>query len=404
MNTTERLYYHDSHLTEFTARVTDVTELAPGRFGVVLDRTAFYPTGGGQPTDTGTLGAARVVECIDREAAGVLHVIEGEPLVTGAEVAGRVDWARRLDHIQQHTGQHILSQALVNLFAAPTRGFRMLEHVAEIDVELSDPTRERIEQAVDLANRIVWEDRPVRVHQVTPAEAARLPLRKDSARAGELRVIEIADFDLSPCGGTHAQRTGEVGLIAVRSWERAKGLTRLEFVAGRRALADYRLANDTARQVAALFSAGRDDAPASVARLFAEHKELTRRTRALEELAARVEADELLAAATPDAAGTRLVARTFDGRDGDSLKRLALALSAHPGCVALLGARDANNARLVFARSPEAPGDMHALMRAACQLIDGRGGGRADMAQGGGPGIAQLDEAIRTAAHSLRAG
>ncbi len=404
MSTTERLYYHDSHLTEFTARVTDVTELAPGRYGVTLDRTAFYPTGGGQPTDTGTLGATRVVECIDQEAAGVLHVVEGAPLATGAEVTGRVDWPRRLDHIQQHTGQHIMSQALVSLFNAPTRAFRMSERVSEIDVELHDPTRARIEQAVDLANRIIWEDRPVCIRNVTAAEAAQLPLRKDSARTGELRLIEIADFDLSPCGGTHAQRTGEVGLIAVRAWERAKGLTRLEFVAGQRALADYRRANDTARQVAALFSAGRDDAPAALARLFAEHKELTRRVHTLEELAARVEADELLAATSIDADGTRLVAHIFDARDAESLKRLALALIAHPGTVALLGARDADSARLVFARAADAPGDMNTLMRAACELLAGRGGGRADIAQGGGRNVEQLAAAINTAAHSLRAG
>ena len=403
MSTTERLYYQDSHLTEFTAHVTRVAELAPGRFGVMLDRTAFYPTGGGQPTDTGTIGATRVIECVDQEAAGVLHVIEGEPPAVDAEVVGRVDWLRRLDHIQQHTGQHILSQALVALFAAPTRAFRMMEQVAEIDVELNEPTRERIEQAVDLANNIIWEDRPVRIYHVTADEAAQLPLRRDSARAGSLRVIEIENFDLSPCGGTHAERTGEVGLIAVRAWERAKGMTRLEFVAGARALADYRRANETARQVAAHFSAARDDAPASVARLLADHKELTRRVRELEETTARVEADELRSTTAPDAHGTRLVARTFAGRDADALKRLALALIAQPNTIALLGSADADSARLVFARSADARGDMNALMRAACTLIEGRGGGRADMAQGGGRNIAQLANAIETAARSLSA-
>ena len=401
MSTTERLYYQDSHLTEFTARVTRVEEIAPDRFGVMLDRTAFYPTGGGQPTDTGTLDEARVVECVDQEAAGVLHVIEGAPPSISAEVVGRVDWLRRLDHIQQHTGQHILSQALVTLFNAPTRAFRMMERGSEIDVEINEPTRERIEQAVDLANQIIWEDRPVRIHNLSKEAAAQLPLRKDSERTGNLRVIEIENFDLSPCGGTHAQRTGEVGVIAVRAWERAKGMTRLEFVAGARALADYRRANDTARQVAAHFSAARDDAPASVARLLAEHKELTRRVRELEELAARVEADELHSTIAPDAHGTRLIARTFAGRDADALKRLALALIAAPNTIALLGSSDADSARLIFARSADARGDMNALMRVACTLVEGRGGGRADMAQGGGHNVGRLDEAIETAARGL---
>ncbi|HEX5708343.1 MAG TPA: alanyl-tRNA editing protein, partial [Pyrinomonadaceae bacterium] len=207
---TERLYYSDSHLVEFDARVVGERTTTDGRRALLLDRTAFYPTGGGQPTDTGALDSARVVDCVEDEAGEVLHVFEGEAPEVGASVRGRVDWSRRLDHIQQHTGQHILSQAFVELFGAETRSFRMLSEACEIDVELDAPSDERVRRAVRRANEIIWEDRPVRVHQVTPDEVARMPLRKDSAREGELRVIEIEGFDFSPCGGTHARRTGEV--------------------------------------------------------------------------------------------------------------------------------------------------------------------------------------------------
>lgn len=264
---TERLYYKDSHLLKFDARVVSVAADADGRAFVVLDRTAFYPTGGGQPFDTGALGRARVVECVEAEDAGVLHVVEGEAPEPGARVTGLVDWPRRLDHIQQHTGQHILSQAFVELYGAQTRSFRMMSDACEIDVDLGDPSDEKIERAVGRANEVVWEDRAVRVHNVTPEEAARLPLRKDTAREGGLRVIEIEGFDFSPCGGTHAHRTGEVGMIAARGWERAKGLVRVTFVAGTRALADYRRANRTARAVASLFSVARDEAADAAARL-----------------------------------------------------------------------------------------------------------------------------------------
>src|SRR5919202_3629037 len=168
---TERLYYADSHLTEFEARVTSVAPAADGRSVVTLDRTAFYPTGGGQPADTGALGGARVVECVEAEDGGVLHVVEGGAPEAGAHVRGRVDWARRLDHIQQHTGQHILSQAFVELYGAQTRSFRMMEEMCEIDVELQDPSDEKVETAVRRANEIIWENRPVRVHQVTPEGA-----------------------------------------------------------------------------------------------------------------------------------------------------------------------------------------------------------------------------------------
>ncbi|HZT59574.1 MAG TPA: DHHA1 domain-containing protein [Pyrinomonadaceae bacterium] len=406
---TERLYYKDSHLLKFDARVVSVAADADGRAFVVLDRTAFYPTGGGQPFDTGALGRARVVECVEAEDAGVLHVVEGEAPEPGARVTGLVDWPRRLDHIQQHTGQHILSQAFVELYGAQTRSFRMMSDACEIDVDLGDPSDEKIERAVGRANEVVWEDRAVRVHNVTPEEAARLPLRKDTAREGGLRVIEIEGFDFSPCGGTHAHRTGEVGMIAARGWERAKGLVRVTFVAGTRALADYRRANRTARAVASLFSVARDEAADAAARLQDENKQLLRRLRSAEELAARAEARELVEEADKESGGeereggARIVARVFDGRDAEELRRLAHALVAHAGTVALLGSTDAGGARLVFARSTDAGADMNALMRAACLALGGRGGGRPDMAQGGGPLADKLPGVIEDAARALRA-
>lgn len=396
MPVTERLYYSDSHLIEFEARVVDVTDRVSGWSGVVLDRTAFYPTGGGQPSDTGTLNGSRVVECIDDGEAGVLHVVQGAVPARGAIVRGRVDWSRRLDHIQQHTGQHILSQAFIKLFNAPTKGFRVMDVSCEIDVDLGNPTTEIIERAVELANNVVWEDREISIRSIDSAEAAELPLRKEPAREGELRLIEIEDFDLTPCGGTHAYRTGEVGMIAVRSWERAKGLTRIEFVAGMRALADYRRANRSAREVAALFSTGRDDAAEHAKQMVDENKELQRRIRPLEEMAAGVEAEKLLAAGTGG-----VVVEIFDNRDPESLRKLAQALTAHPQTIALLASRDKDTARLVFARSADAAGDMSVLMREACAMIDGRGGGKPDMAQGGGKRLEELEETLRVMREKL---
>jgi len=320
----------------------------------------------------------------------------------GATVRGRVDWLRRLDHMQQHTGQHILSQAFVTLYNAPTHSFRVLDQSCQIDVALSHPTAELIERAVELANNVVWEDREVRVLQVTPEQAAKLPLRKDPVRHGELRLIEIADFDLTPCGGTHAQRTGEVGMIAVRSWERARGMTRIDWVAGMRALADYRRANQSARAVAALFSSGREDTPSLVQKVLDENRELQRRGRLLEDLAAKTEAQELLAGSqTLGQSPARLVMQIFADRDAESLRRLALALAAHSESVALLASKDQETARLVFARSADAPGDMNDLMREACALLEGRGGGKPDLAQGGGKNIAQLEHAVEMARQRL---
>jgi alanyl-tRNA synthetase len=401
MPPTERLYYQDSHLIEFEARVIANSERVSGWTAVTLDRTAFYPTGGGQPSDTGTLNGLRVVECIDDAEEGVLHVIQGRAPEVGTVVKGRIDWLRRLDHMQQHTGQHILSQAFVQLFNGPTLSFRVLDESCEIDVDLDNPTNEIIERAVELANNVIWENRLITIRQVTPQEASGLPLRKEPAREGDLRVIEIEGFDLTPCGGTHAYQTGEVGMIAVRSWERAKGLARIEFVAGGRALADYRRANKTARSVAALFSAARDEATHLAERLLEENKELHRRVRALEVVAARAEADELRANASPGAMDVTIIAQVFDNRDAESLKHLAQALTAQPKTIALLGARDQHTARLVFARSVDAPGDMNTLVRTACVILDGRGGGKSDLAEGGGHNVSKLSEAIEAARQSL---
>ena len=340
-----------------------------------------------------------MVECID-EGDTILHIVQGAAPVIGEQLRGRVDWPRRLDHLQQHTGQHILSQAFITLFNDPTHSFRMMDQLCEIDLELTEPSSERIERAVELAHNVIWEDRAIAVRQVTAEEAAKLPLRKESGRDGELRLIEIEGFDLMR--GT--MLTTQVrGILAVRSWERAKGLTRIVFVAGHRALEDYRRANKSALEVAALFSAGRDDTPPLVRRLIDDNKELHRHVRALEEIAARVEAEELLATAPSLETGLRLIAKTFTGRDVESLKQLAHALISNAHVVALLGSQDKEIARLVFARAGDETADMNALMKDACLLLEGRGGGRPDLAQGGGHKIEKLEEAISAAAASITA-
>lgn len=396
MGKTERLYYNDSHLTKFEARVLESTGRVSGWSAIKLDRTAFYPTGGGQPSDTGAINGARVIECIDEEDEGVTHVVHGATFDVGQIVKCVVDWERRFDHLQQHTGQHILSQAFVKLFDADTHGFRMMETISEIDVALEDPTDSKIERAVELANKIIWENHPVKIRNVSDEEAASMPLRKESSRQGELRLIEIEDFDLTPCGGTHAKQTGEVGIIVVRSWSRAKGMTRVEFAAGKRALLDYNKANQTARDVALQFSVGRDEAVAAVSRIIDENKNSLKRLRTLEELASKVEAEELKQQATNFENGVRIISKIFDGRDAESLKRMAYALIETPKTVVFLASHDVDAARLVFARSSDAIGDMNLLMKDACTTLDGRGGGKSDLAQGGGKDVARLEEVLTT--------
>lgn len=407
---TERLYYQDSHLNEFEARVTNVSPQDGSHSIVTLDRTAFYPTGGGQPHDTGEIIAGgrkfRVVDCVDDEG-DVRHIVEasGESkFEIGAQIIGRIDYARRLDHIQQHTAQHILSRAFLDLFDATTAGFRMTENYSEVDIKLDAPDDEKIKRAVERANQIVWSNLPVRVSFMDAEEAQRRGVRRRFERAGTLRVVEIENYDLNPCGGTHAHATGEVGLIAVRAWERAKGMTRIEFVAGSRALADYELMNRNLRRIASLFSVGSDEAFESVARLQDENKSLSRRLRDVNESLARHEAAELVALTEDSNNGAHIVARVFDDKNFDELKQLAHALAARTKVVALLAAvQEDGAAQLVFARSADAQTDMNALLRETCSRFGGRGGGRPDFAQGGGRASReQLDAALSELAHRLK--
>lgn len=399
---TIKLYWHDSHLTAFAARVIEVDAACNA---VVLDRTAFYPTGGGQPHDTGLVGPARVREVATADDGRILHYVDdARAFAPGGEVECKVDWPRRREIMQQHTGQHILSQAFFQLFGAETRGFRMSDRAAEIDLALDlqpDAIAAAVVQAEELANAVVFDDREIRSHELTPEEAARLPLRKESFIDDCVRVVEIADFDWSPCGGTHARRTGEVGLIAVRRSERAKKMTRVEFVCGVRALHDYHAANTTASAVAASFSVARDEAPDSVRRLMEENKRLQRRTRELGALAAKVEAEEI-AKTTEVSGGLRVVVRVYADRSFDEIKMLAHELASRPSVAALLAAREGEAARLVFARAADVRGEMGALMKAACERLGGRGGGAADFAQGGCSRTEELESALSQIAAQLK--
>ena len=377
---TTRLYYTDSHLLAFDGRVLEAGHL-DGRPFVVLDRSAFYPTTGGQPFDTGTLGGRRVVNVVDRETDGaVVHLLDG-PLDVGATVAGAVDWPRRLDHMQQHTGQHVLSAAFVRTCGAPTVSFHLGVELSTIDLS-GVLEAEAVRSAEEAANRAIWEDRPVSVRFVTAEEAAALPLRKEPVRAGTLRVVEVEGFDLSACGGTHVTRTGAIGSIAVQSWERYKGGTRVTFACGGRALRQFRAARDVVAATVRQLSIQPSELPEAVARLQADAREARQQVKALSEQLAGFEAEVLSREAENGDDGVRVVCRVIDG-DAGALKGLTQALVARPGhVVALVGA--ARPVVVVVGRSADAPADAAQVVKALVARFGGRGGGRPEMAQAGG--------------------
>lgn len=399
---TERLYYADWRLLAFTARVEDLIPMED-RTAVVLDRTAFYPTGGGQPHDVGVLGGCPVVDVIEEaETKRILHIVPGRPeFARGDEITGEIDARRRADFMQQHTGQHILSQAFLRVAGAETRSVHLGEETSTIDLALESPDEDAIRRAEELASQIVFEDREVHSHIVSPEHLSRFPLRKEPAVAGCARIVEIADFDWSPCGGTHAHRTGEVGMIAVRGWERAKRMCRVEFVCGGRALRDYRRANDAATSVALLLTTGRDEIPARVAHLLEQQKHLAKRARELSRQVAEAEAERMAREASI-IGSLRVVARAFRDRTSDEVRLLARALIEQRPIVVLFGVGEPDGARLIFARSGDVSVNMAELLRSVCSSLGGRGGGAADFAQGAITNSDQLDHAVGLALDLLK--
>ena len=380
---TSRLYYTDPARLTFEARVLRIEPAPPshpGAFAVWLSESAFYPTTGGQPFDTGRLGEVRVIDVIEDADGEVVHVVD-RSLEPGTMVAGAVDASRRLDHRQQHSGQHVLSAAFVRTAKVATVSFHLGAAVSTIDLA-REVTPAEIAAAEDAANAVILEHRPVTIRFVSGEEAAALPLRKEPKRTGELRIIDIADWDISACGGTHVVHTGEIGPIAVRGWERFKGGTRLEFVCGGRTLTAFRELRDIVTTSTRLLSVLPTELAPAIGRLQEEARDLRRAQRDLQTELAGFRA-AALAAAAETIGPHRAVLATIPGAAGDTLKALASAIAAQPGLVAVL-VGDSRPAVAVVARSADVGLDAAALFKALVGRFGGKGGGRPELAQGGG--------------------
>ena len=375
---TERLYYQDPYLREFDAEVVELKKHGDA-LAAVLDRSAFYPTSGGQPFDRGTLGGASVIDVIDTDDGHVLHVLDRE--IAAGPVKGAVDWGRRFDHMQQHTGQHILSAAFDRACGARTESFHLGAASATIDInrELSAAD---VARAEDAANRVVWEDRPVAIRFADAAEAATLGLRKESARTGTLRLIDITGFDLSACGGTHVSSTGAVGIIAIAATERFKGGLRVTFVCGGRALEAFRDLRETVAASVRALSVLPAELPQAIERLQGEAKDQRKIVKDLQQKLSGHQA-EALSGSGQDVAGLRLVAAAVPGWDAAGLKAIAAEVTARPGYLAVL-VNDAVPAAIVIARGAGVVLDSNTLLRQIVERHGGKGGGRPELAQGGG--------------------
>ena len=395
---TIRLFDDDPALFDFDAAVVGRAD-HEGRPAVILDRTAFYAESGGQPWDTGTLGEARVVAVVER-ADEILHVLD-RPLATD-RVHGRVDADRRRDHVQQHHGQHLLSRAFAETARAETVAFHLGTAVTTIDLDRL-VTPEQARTAERRANEVVWEARPVRVSMLRPDEARAEGLEPPEG-VEAVRVVDAGGYDRQPCGGTHPRTTAEVGVVLVTSQERYKGGTRVSFVCGHRALALAARRGDVLDQLVGALSAPVDELPAAAQKLKDDLVAAERGAKALLARALDGDARRLLEEARREAAASSpaLVVASFDGWPPADLRALATRLVELGPCVALLGSR-ADRAHVVFAQSEGLPHDVPALLKAAVESLGGRGGGRGNVAQGGGERLDGLDEALAAAAASVRA-
>jgi alanyl-tRNA synthetase len=393
---TDHLYYHDSFLYDFDAQVIEALE-HQGKTAIVLDRTAFYPTSGGQVHDLGTLTADGkqivITEVADDEDGRIFH-FASEPLAIGTQVHGSVDAARRRDHVQQHSGQHVLSAAFIRLFNMPTVSFHMGEESCTIDLETAGLSAAQAQKAELLANEVIAEDRPVSIRFVPLEEARQLDLRKlPPKQTGDLRLIDITDFDLTACGGTHVRATGQIGSILLRKIEKAKQGVRVEFVCGLRAVKTARRDYATLTEAASLYSSHIHDVPQQVRKSLEETKAAGKTQHKLLEELAELYSERLL---VQTAGSPQVITEFFPDRDAVFIKLLAQKLTAGKTAVIALLASGAGQPTLVFAQTPGQKSNMGQLMKDAMAQLGGRGGGSTDMAQGGLPiGVGNVGDVER---------
>jgi alanyl-tRNA synthetase len=399
----ERLYYRDSFLRDFEAQVISCeraqNEGAKGEspsWCVTLEESAFYPTSGGQPHDTGRLGDAAVLDVFEQEDGTVVHVTDCE--VALGPVRGSVDWPRRFDHMQQHSGSHLLTAAFQALFEIPPVSFHMGKAVSTLDIATSSISAEQLENIERFVNEIIFEDRPIHVRFGTGADLATLGVRKESEREGILRAVEIQGVDIQACGGTHVCRTGQIGLILLRRLKKVRENWRVEFVCGQRARrvarTDFTLLEDISQRL----TCGPDTIHAGITRILNERNAANRIGQRYLAESAALQAQVLLAKERAEHAADppRTVTGILADADMEYLRTVATNIISEPGVVALLGSEA--NGMIVMAKSEGVAGDMNALLREAVKASGGKGGGTKEFAQGSVPEGSDLNRILRHAA------
>ncbi len=395
---TERLYCQDSYLKEFKAKVLKKIKI-DNQPAVVLDETAFYPTSGGQPYDTGTIQDSLVLEVLE-DNEEIIHILKDEPKEDiGAIITGKIDWERRFDHMQQHLGQHILSGALMKLWGVETVSFHLGEEVCTLDIAKEKLSEEEAKKAEECANEIIFENRLVKCYFVEGEEEfKRLNLRKVPEKTGKIRIIEVEDFDLSACGGTHCRATGEVGMIKITKWEKRGEKIRLEFICGRRAWKDYFWKNEVIKNISNKLTIKDSELGEAIDRILEERKEIRKELKEFKEKLQEYEAKRLIDESSLRDNRIKIINKVFEEDNFQEVRELVQKIiNLDDSVVVLAGIKskgEGEGAKILFACSRVLEYDMNGLIREAGKFIEGRGGGAPNFAQAGGKRAEGIHKAL----------
>jgi len=397
---TERLYYQDSYLKEFKAKVIKKIKI-DNQPAVVLDETAFYPTSGGQPYDKGVIQDVPVVEVVE-EGDEIVHILKKElKEKINSGVVGKVDWKRRFDHMQQHSGQHILSAAFEKLWNADTVSFYLGDEICTLDIMKDNITSEEVKKAEILSNNIVLENKPVKVYFVGQERANELNLRKIPPQKGDIRIVEIKDFDICACCGTHCGTTGEVGLIKILKWEKRGVKIRLDFICGKRSLKDYYWKNELIKNISNKLTIKDIELGEVVERMLEERKETRKELREIKEKLQEYEAKRLIDETSMRDNGIRIINKVFEKKNFQEVRGLVQKIiNLDDSVVVLAGIKnkgEGEGVKILFACSRVLEYDMNGLIREAGKFIEGRGGGAPNFAQAGGKKAEGIEDALNFA-------
>jgi len=396
----KRLYYEEPYLQEFKGKILEKIKIN-SKSAIILDKTCFYPTSGGQPNDLGFIQNISIIDVIE-DNDKIIHVLKNDIREKCGEVViGKINWERRFDHMQQHSGQHILSAAFEKLWNADTVSFHLGDEICTLDIMKDDITPEEVKRGEILANNVVLENKPIKVYFVDQEEANKLNLRKIPPQKGDIRIVEIKDFDICACCGTHCRATGEVGLIKITKWEKRGEKIRLEFICGWRAWEDYLWKNELIKNVSNKLTIKDSELVEAIDRMLQEQKEIRKELKEFKEKLQEYEARNLINESSPVDDGIKIINKVFEEKNFQEVMGLVQKIiNLDDNVVVLAGIkskRKSEGAKILFACSRALKYDMNRLIREAGKFIEGRGGGTPNFAQAGGKKAEGIEDSLNFA-------